>query len=261
MEFKSKPDSLSIFAIKGIPPIQSGDPIGEIIVNGMKRNNIILEDNDVIVIAQKIISKSENRLISLSKIKPTQEAMKIAKKANKDPRVVELILQESKSIIRVSDGVVIVEHRLGHVLANAGIDRSNIESDETDEKVLLLPEDPDASAEKIRSYISKKININIGVLITDSMGRAWRLGTTGHALGSSGIKTLIDLRNNAIDLFERELQTTCIAWADQLAAAATLIMGESNEGIPVVIIKGINTPSETDSIHDLIRPKNEDLFR
>ena len=206
MEFKSKPDSLSIFAIKGIPAIQSGDNIGEIITNGMKRNNIILEENNVIVIAQKIISKSENRLISLSKINPTQEAIKIAKKANKDPRVVELILQESKSIIRVSDGVVIVEHRLGHVLANAGIDRSNIESDDTDEKVLLLPEDPNASAQKIRSYISEKINVNIGVLITDSIGRAWRLGTTGHALGSSGIKTLIDLRNNTVDLFERELQ-------------------------------------------------------
>jgi len=261
MEFKSKPDSLSIFAIKGIPAIQSGDNIGEIIASGMKRNNIILEENNVIVIAQKIISKSENRLISLSKINPTQEAIKIAKKANKDPRVVELILQESKSIIRVSDGVVIVEHRLGHVLANAGIDRSNIESDDIDEKVLLLPENPNASAQKIRSYISKKINVNIGVLITDSIGRAWRLGTTGHALGSSGIKTLIDLRNNTVDLFERELQTTCIAWADQLAAAATLIMGESNEGIPVVIIKGIHKPSETDSINDLIRPKNEDLFR
>ena len=261
MEFKSKPDSLSIFAIKGIPPIQSGDPIGEIIVNGIKRNNIILEDNDVVVIAQKIISKSENRLVSLSKINPTEEALKIAKKASKDPRVVELILQESKSIIRVSEGVIIVEHRLGHILANAGIDRSNIESDETDEKVLLLPQDPDLSAQKIRSYISKKINIKIGVLITDSMGRAWRLGTTGHALGSSGIKTLIDLRNNTVDLFERELQTTCIDWADQLAAAATLIMGESNEGIPVVIIKGINKPSETDSVNDLIRPKNEDLFR
>ena len=140
----------------------------------------------MIVIAQKIISKSENRLISLSKINPTQEAIKIAKKANKDPRVVELILQESKSIIRVSDGVVIVEHRLGHVLANAGIDRSNIESDDIDEKVLLLPENPNASAQKIRSYISKKINVNIGVLITDSIGRAWRLGTTGPCVGFIG---------------------------------------------------------------------------
>ena len=261
MEAKSKPNSLTIEAIEGIQAIQSGDHIGEIIVNGIKRNNLIIENHDVIVIAQKIISKSENRLISLSTINPSQEAIKIAKKADKDPRIVELILQESRSIIRISNGVIIVEHKLGHILANAGIDRSNIESDKTDEKVLLLPENTDQSAQTIRSYLSKKINVNVGVLITDSMGRAWRLGTTGHALGSSGIKTLIDLRQKAVDLFQRELQTTCIAWADQLAAAAMLVMGESNEGIPVVIIKGINTHSETDTINDLIRPKNEDLFR
>lgn len=187
--------------------------------------------------------------------------MRLAKQANKDPRLVELILQESNEILRVSDGVIIVEHRLGHVLANAGIDRSNIKSANQEEMVLLLPINPDQSAEKIRNDIKKKIGVNVGVIITDSMGRAWRLGTIGHAIGSAGIKTIMDLRYKATDLFDRELQVTCIAWADQLAAAASLTMGETNEGTPVVIIKGIETPSEEGSAKDLIRSKEEDLFR
>ncbi len=199
--------------------------------------------------------------MKLSDVKSTQKAVRIAKQANKDPRLVELILQESNEILRVSDGVIIVEHRLGHVLANAGIDRSNIKSANQEEMVLLLPINPDQSAEKIRNDIKKKIGVNVGVIITDSMGRAWRLGTIGHAIGSAGIKTIMDLRYKATDLFDRELQVTCIAWADQLAAAASLTMGETNEGTPVVIIKGIETPSEEGSAKDLIRSKEEDLFR
>ena len=204
-------------------------------------------DNDPLILVDGVVYDSEG----LNALNPS------------DIKSVNVLKDATAGIygVRAANGVIIVEHKLGHILANAGIDRSNIESDKTDEKVLLLPENPDQSAQTIRSYLSKKINVNVGVLITDSMGRAWRLGTTGHALGSSGIKTLIDLRQKAVDLFQRELQTTCIAWADQLAAAAMLVMGESNEGIPVVIIKGINTHSETDTINDLIRPKNEDLFR
>jgi coenzyme F420-0:L-glutamate ligase/coenzyme F420-1:gamma-L-glutamate ligase len=150
---------------------------------------------------------------------------------------------------------------LGHVLANAGVDRSNIESKNNEDVALLLPLNPDESATKIRNHIKENTGINVGVIITDSIGRAWRVGTIGHAIGSAGVKTLMDLRFKAKDLFDRELQVTCIAWADQLAAAASLAMGEANEATPVVVIKGLETPSSEDSIQDLIRPKKEDLFR
>jgi|TARA_B100001964_G_scaffold45247_1_gene50365 coenzyme F420-0:L-glutamate ligase/coenzyme F420-1:gamma-L-glutamate ligase len=261
MYFKTTPPSISLFAPTGFPMIEKKDDLSNLVLTCLDRNEISIETNDIIAIAQKIVSKAEGRLMKLSDVKPTQKAVRLARQANKDPRLVELILQESNEILRVSDGVIIVEHRLGHVLANAGIDRSNIKSTHQEEMVLLLPINPDQSAEKIRNEIKKKIGINVGVIITDSIGRAWRLGTIGHAIGSAGIKTIMDLRYKATDLFDRELQVTCIAWADQLAAAASLAMGETNEGTPVVIIKGIETPSEEYSAQNLIRSKEEDLFR
>ena len=261
MHFKLKPPSVSLTALTGLPLIEKDDDLGELILTGLNANNITVETNDVVAVAQKIVSKAEGRLVSLSDVDPSQDALDIANQANKDPRLVELILQESNEIIRVSDGVIIVEHRLGHVLANAGVDRSNIESKNKDEVALLLPLNPDESAMKIRNQIKEKIGIDVGIIITDSIGRAWRLGTIGHAIGSAGVKTLMDLRFKAKDLFERELQVTCIAWADQLAAAASLVMGETNEATPVVLIHGLDTPSSEDSIQDLIRPKKEDLFR
>jgi len=261
MHFKLKPPSVSLTALTGLPLIEKDDDLGELILTGLAANNIAVETNDVVAVAQKIVSKAEGRLVSLSDVDPSQDALDIANQANKDPRLVELILQESNEIIRVSDGVIIVEHRLGHVLANAGVDRSNIESKNKDEVALLLPLNPDESAMKIRNQIKEKIGIDVGIIITDSIGRAWRLGTIGHAIGSAGVKTLMDLRFKAKDLFERELQVTCIAWADQLAAAASLVMGETNEATPVVLIQGLNIDSTEDSIQDLIRPKKEDLFR
>lgn len=173
--------------------------------------------------------------------------------------MVELILQESKKIIRAEKGLLIVEHKLGHILANAGVDRSNIAKD--DNHVLLLPKNPNRSAEKIKKFFDEKDGISLGVLITDSIGRAWRLGTTGHALGSSGIKTIIDLRQKEFDREGRVLQTTIIGIADQIASASTLIMGESNEGIPVVLVRGLELQSDSDTVADLIRPAEEDLFR
>jgi len=261
MHFKLKPPSVSLTALTGLPLIEKDDDLGELILTGLTANNIAVETNDVVAVAQKIVSKAEGRLVSLSDVDPSQDALDIANQANKDPRLVELILQESNEIIRVSDGVIIVEHRLGHVLANAGVDRSNIESKNKDEVALLLPLNPDESAMKIRNQIKEKIGIDVGIIITDSIGRAWRLGTIGHAIGSAGVKALMDLRFKAKDLFERELQVTCIAWADQLAAAASLVMGETNEATPVVLIQGLDIDSTEDSIQDLIRPKKEDLFR
>ena len=261
MYFKSKPPSISLTALTGLPLIEKDDDLGELILACLALNEITIEANDVVAVAQKIVSKAEGRLINLSDVQPSQNAFNIAIQANKDPRLVELILQESNEIIRVSDGVIIVEHRLGHVLANAGVDRSNIESKNKDEVALLLPLNPDESAMRIKDQIKEKTGIDVGIIITDSIGRAWRLGTIGHAIGSAGVKALMDLRFKAKDLFERELQVTCIAWADQLAAAASLVMGETNEATPVVLIQGLDIDSTEDSIQDLIRPKKEDLFR
>jgi coenzyme F420-0:L-glutamate ligase/coenzyme F420-1:gamma-L-glutamate ligase len=173
--------------------------------------------------------------------------------------LVELILQESSEIIRAEKGILVVEHKLGHILANAGIDRSN--TARSDDEVLLLPIEPDKSARKIKQYFEELHQIKIGVLITDSIGRAWRLGTTGHALGSSGLKTIIDLRNNEFDRDGRLLQTTIIGVADQIASASTLLMGESSEGTPAVIIRGLDLCDDSDTVKNLIRPAEEDLFR
>ena len=178
---------------------------------------------------------------------------------DKDPRLVELILQESNHIVRTSKGILVVEHKLGHILANAGIDRSNV--GRTDDHVLLLPKNPDESAKNVKNYFEHNSKIKIGVLITDSIGRAWRLGTTGHALGSSGIKTLIDMRGSEFDRDGRLLETTVIGVADQIASASTLLMGESSEGTPVVIVRGLDLCDDSDTVSDLIRPKEEDLFR
>ena len=261
MSFKLAISKLEVSALNHVPSIKESDDIAEIILKSMLKDSIELEDNDIVVIAQKIISKAEGCLIDLKSIAPSSKSVQIAEKADKDPRLVELILQESKEIIKIEKGVIIIEHRLGHVLANAGIDQSNIDHKPSTETVLLLPKNPNKSAKKIKEYIENQTGKTIGVIITDSIGRAWRLGTIGHAIGASGVKTIVDLRQKGTDLFGRELQTTVIGLADQIASAAMLIMGESNEGKPIVLVKGIDMPSDSDTVDDLIRPKEEDLFR
>ncbi len=259
MNLRSANNKLEVIALNNLPSIKEDDDIAKIILNHSRENNLDIQENDIFVIAQKIISKSEGRLIDLQRVETSRKAEEIAKEVSKDPRLVELIIQESNEIIRIQDGVIIVEHRLGHILANAGIDQSNIEDGEG--HVLLLPENPNKSAEQIRRDLELSLGIRISVIISDSMGRAWRLGTTGHAIGSSGVKTIIDLRGKSKDLFGRELQTTVIGFADQIASAAALVIGESNEGKPVAIVRGIDMPSDSDNVNDLIRPKKEDLFR
>ena len=261
MSFKLAISKLEVSALNHVPSIKESDDIAEIILKSMLKDSIELEDNDIVVIAQKIISKAEGCLIDLKSIAPSSKSVQIAEKADKDPRLVELILQESKEIIKIEKGVIIVEHRLGHVLANAGIDQSNIDHKPGKETVLLLPKNPNKSAKKIKEHIENQTGKTIGVIITDSIGRAWRLGTIGHAIGASVVKTIVDLRQKGTDLFGRELQTTVIGLADQIASAAMLIMGESNEGKPIVLVKGIDMPSDSDTVDDLIRPKEEDLFR
>ena len=259
MNSRSANNKLEVFALNNVPSIKEHDDIAKIILENSKEDNLAIQKNDIVVIAQKIISKSEGRLIDLETIVASEQAEKIAKQTSKDARLVELIIQESNEIIRIQDGIIIVEHRLGHVLANAGIDQSNIEKG--DGHVLLLPENPSKSADHIRRSIESSLDLEVGVIITDSMGRAWRHGTTGHAIGSSGVKTIIDLRGKSKDLFGRELQTTVIGLADQIASSAALVMGESDEGKPVAIVRGIDMPSDSDNVNDLIRSKEEDLFR
>lgn len=259
MNSRSGNSRLEVIALNNVPSINEHDDIAKITIQHCKDSGIEIEQNNIVIIAQKIISKSEGRFVNLKSVIASDKAKKIAQQTAKDPRLVELIIKESREIIRIQDGIIIVEHRLGHILANAGIDQSNTGKEE--DQVLLLPKNPNESAAHIRRTIESTLGLKVGVIITDSMGRAWRLGTVGHAIGSSGVKTIIDLRGQSQDLFGRPLQTTVIGFADQIAASATIVMGESDEGRPIVIVKGIDMPSNSDNVDDLIRPKEDDLFR
>jgi len=254
--------TLTITPLYGIPIILPGDQLGNIIINAIVDNNISLKNGDILVITQKIVSKSENRYVSLLEVSLSAEALILAREAQKDPRIVELILRESKKILRVRPGLLIVEHRLGFICANAGIDQSNTkdESGSLDETVLLLPENPDLSALNIREIIQQHFKINAGILIIDSFGRAWRLGTIGTAIGLSGLPGLIDLRG-VPDMFGRKLQTTEIGAADELASAASLVMGQAAERVPVVHVRGFPYPLREANHLELIRTVETDLFR
>ncbi len=210
--------------------------------------------------AQKIVSKAEGRMINLATVKPSARAQNLAEESQKDPRVVELMLQESNGILRVRVGTIIVEHKLGFVCANAGIDHSNVIYNEKEEHVLLLPQDPDQSARNIREQIQQKIGVKIGVMIIDSHGRAWRNGTVGICIGLSGIPALIDERGWK-DLFGGTLQITIVGIADELAAAASLMMGQAAEGIPAVHVRGFPYPLGEGTLKEMLRPKEQDMFR
>jgi len=213
-------------------------------------------------LAQKIVSKAEGRLYNLNDITPSQEAIELAALCHKDARFVELVLRESRSVLRVRPGTLIVEHRCGFICANAGIDHSNVLGawGDTNDWVLLLPEDPDRSAFQIRVRLQEKNDVRIGVLIIDSHGRSWRMGTIGMTIGLSGLPALVDLRGEK-DLFGYHLRITQVAAADELAAAAGLIMGEAAEGIPVVHVRGFPYKLREGSLSELIRPYDQDLFR
>jgi coenzyme F420-0:L-glutamate ligase/coenzyme F420-1:gamma-L-glutamate ligase len=245
-----------------IPLIHPGDPLGSILWEGLRTEGIDLRDGDILVLAQKIVSKAENRLVNLTEVEPSLRATEIAARAEKDPRFVELILRESREVLRVRVGTIIVEHRLGFVCANAGIDHSNVQPDSGGqaEWVLLLPENPDASASRIRQELEQMSGRRLGVMVIDSHGRAWRLGTVGVAIGFSGLPGLVDLRGKP-DLFGYQLRVTQVAASDELAAAASLIMGQANEGIPVVHVRGFPFPLREGNLNELIRPKEMDLFR
>lgn len=253
---------LSIFPIRDMPLIKPGDDLGRILLAAISENQLTLQEGDVLVLAQKIVSKSENRLVNLNKVDPSPQAYDLAAKTDKDARMVELVLRESREVLRYRPGTVIVEHRLGFVCANAGIDHSNVDGPygDPEEWVLLLPENPDQSAAEIRKMITSETNVSLGVMIIDSHGRAWRTGTVGVAIGLAGLPGLVDLRGHE-DMFGFRLRITQVAAADELAAAASLVMGQADERIPAVLVRGFPYALRESSLQELLRPRDLDLFR
>jgi len=250
---------LRFIRIAGVPLIGPGADLPCVIATALRAAGEIPAAGDVVAIAQKIISKAEGRIVRLNTVTPSDRAKDIAARASKDPRVVELILRESRAVIRVSPGVIITEHNTGVILANAGIDRSNLP--DSDAAALLLPLDPDASAAGLRESLQREFGVRLGVLVTDSIGRPWRLGTVGTAIGCAGVLTLDDLRGD-LDLYGRQLQVSEVAVADSLAAAAVLLMGEAAEGTPLVLIRGGATRDDLgQTAASALRPADEDLFR
>lgn len=253
--------SLTLLALEGIGPVAPGDDLAVRILAAADDAGLALADGDVLVVAQKIVSKSENRYAVLDEVVPSPRALELARTCRRDPRVVELVLAESRAVLRVAPNVLVVEDRRGLVLANAGVDRSNVEPDAAGrERVLLLPIDPDASAARLRARIRELSGVDVGVLINDSVGRAWRLGTIGTAIGASGLPGLLDLRG-APDLYGRALQTTEVGFADELAAAASAVMGQAAEGRPAVLIRGAQLARRAGTARELQRPRDQDLFR
>lgn len=225
----------------------------------MNRADIQLGNNDTLVISSKIVSKAEGRLVDLRKVVPGTRANSIAEETDKDPRIVELVLQQSATISRKTRGVLVTRHRLGFVSANAGIDQSNVGPDSED-LVLLLPENPDRSATQIREALKQRTGISSSIVISDSHGRPFRMGNVGVAIGVAGLPAVIDLRGQP-DLFGREMQVSTQGYADLIASAAHLICGEGDEGLPVILIRGLSHPSDTGCAADLIRPEELDLYR
>ena len=251
---------LIVKGLSGVPVVNAGDDIAGLILNALSSSGERLQSGDVIVLAQKIVSKAEGRRVDLRTITPSPKALELAKTAAKDPRLVELILSESNSVIRAIPGVIVAEHRLGFIMANAGIDQSNVDSPADHEDVLLLPTNPDASCKGIRAALKERVGVDVAVLIIDSVGRAWRNGTVGLTLGVSGLPSLLDLRGRK-DLFGRTLQSSDLGLADEVAAAASLMMGQADEGRPIVLMRGVPYGRSDASVQELLRPRGMDLFR
>jgi coenzyme F420-0:L-glutamate ligase/coenzyme F420-1:gamma-L-glutamate ligase len=247
---------IQIFGLAKFPLVNEGDNIGDHIAKAAREEGLQIEDHDVVVVAQKIVSKAEGRVVNLHSIRPSPFAEVISRTTGKDPRHVEMILRETASIVRMSGAHLIVETRHGFVCANAGVDRSNIENEDS---IVLLPNDPDKSALEIRKRIRELTGADVGVIISDTFGRAWRIGQIDTAIGVDGLTPVIDYRGTK-DMFSYVLRVTQIAVADELASAAELVMKKSS-GVPVAIVRGYEGPRERGTGKDLIRPKEEDLFR
>lgn len=250
--------SLQLTALPRIPRINPGDDLLEITLDGLGRADLALHRGDVLVYAQKIVSKAENRIVDLADITPGERARDLAGKTDKDPSLVEVILSESTEVLRHRPGLIIVVHRLGFVVANAGVDSSNIEGG--GDRVLLLPEDPDNSCALLHERLRLRSGIDVGVVINDSVGRAWRNGTVGIALGLCGLPAIHDLKGRP-DMFGRPLETSEVALADELAAAASLVQGQAAEATPIVHVRGFPGEGAGMTAKALLRAKHLDLFR
>jgi len=258
----TKPKQLTYFALQGISLIRPGDNLAETIFAAVRENGLFMQDGDVLILAQKIVSKSEGRMVNLTTVKASARAVELAEYLNKRPELVELILQESNEVVRTRPGTIIVEHKSGFVCANAGIDHSNVKGSwgNDEDWVLLLPEDSDLSAAMIRAELELLSGMRLGVLIIDSHGRAWRNGVLGTTIGASGLPALLDMRGEE-DMYQYKLRVTTIAAADELAAGGSLMMGQAGEGTPVVLARGFPYPLREGNAQELVRKKESDLFR
>jgi coenzyme F420-0:L-glutamate ligase/coenzyme F420-1:gamma-L-glutamate ligase len=250
---------LEIIAIPGLPMVRAGDDISSIIVDACQHSGLALRERDVVVVAQKIVSKAEGRTVDLATVTATPEAIALAAEVQKDPRIVQVVLSESVRVVRSRPNLLIMQHRLGFVMANAGVDQSNVAPPDGVQRALLLPIDPDGTAEKIRVRLEEWYGVKVGCVISDSFGRPWRRGTAGVAIGCAGLPSLIDLRGQP-DLFGRTLEVSIIGFADEIAAAASLLQGQAAEGQPVVVVRGLSWTAPDAPVAELVRPPEEDLF-
>ena len=253
------PGEVVLTPLAGIKLVEPGDDLGEIAIAALAVNHLMPQTGDVLVVAQKIVSKAEGRYVDVATVEPSERAVALGAEVDKDPRFVEVVLSESRRVVRHRPGLLIVEHRLGFVMANAGIDHSNLPA-QTGDRVLLLPEDPDGSARALREQLVRAFGTDIAVIICDSFGRPWRKGTVGIALGAAGLPSLIDLRGQP-DLFGRELLVTETGFADEIATAAGLLIGQADEAVPMVLVRGLRWSAPEVAAAALIRPAEHDLFR
>lgn len=255
--------SYSITALPGVPSVRPGDDLARLALDAMQAGRLAFADGDVLVLAQKVVSKAEGRQVALADVTPGPRALELAAETGKDARLVELILSEAQEVLRTRPNLIIVRHRLGLVLANAGIDQSNVGAGAgfgEGAQALLLPLDPDASAARLRDALQAATSKHIAVLVIDSLGRAWRMGTAGTAIGVAGTPALLDLRGRP-DLNGRQLESSELGLADEVAAAASLAMGQAGEGRPLVLVRGLPAMGQPGTAADLIRPLQMDLFR
>lgn len=254
--------SLTLTALPGIPLVRPGDDLLSITLAGLDAAGLTLQAGDVLVYAQKIVSKAEGRLVDLAAVVPSARAVELAAVTQKDPRFIEVVLSETKEVLRARFNTLIVEHRLGFVCANAGVDRSNVgpHGEGAAEYLLMLPADPDGACQRLRAGLRAAAGVDVGVIINDSHGRAWRQGTVGVAIGTAGLPALLDLRGKP-DLFDYALQITQVGLADELAAAASALMGQADEGRPIIHLRGVPYSFREGTAQELIRPREMDMFR
>ncbi|MBV8779033.1 MAG: coenzyme F420-0:L-glutamate ligase [Alphaproteobacteria bacterium] len=251
---------VTIIGLPGVPMVHPGDNLHALAVAALVDADIGIEAGDVLVVAQKIVSKAEGRIVDIATVNPSAQAEQLAAETKKDPRFVEVVLSESKRVVRHRENLIIVEHKHGWVMANAGIDHSNVAPGDGTERVLLLPLDPDASARALRDALVASYGVPVAVVISDSFGRPWRRGTVGIALGAAGLPAIVDWRGHP-DLFGRPLEVTETGFADEIAAAASLVMGQADEAMPMVLVRGLSWSAPDAAAAALVRPPEHDLFR